>query len=213
MLNGPSLQPVSGQRAKQLVVFLHGYGSHGGDLLELANYFAAALPDAEFLAPNAIEPGEYGLGYQWFTLMNRTPETYSAGLANAVPKLQNWLQEQLQQRGLAEKDLALIGFSQGAAMALHTAPRFAQAIGGVAAFSGGLVPAIIAAEALSRPPVLLVHGELDDVVPFTRMQEAETALCNLDFAVTTLPRPQLSHNIDATGINAAVRFFKSAFNQ
>ena len=213
-LSGPSVQPASGGKAKQLVVFLHGYGSNGEDLIALSPYFAKLLPNAEFISPNALERGEFGSGYQWFSLQTRTPENYLKGIQSAGPRLQKYLQDQLQQRGLTEKDLALIGFSQGAMMALHVAARLDQPCAGVVAYSGALIGAeLLGVEAKSRPPVLIVHGERDDVVPFTSMATAESALAASGFSVATLARPNLAHSIDEEGLNAASSFLKNAFNK
>ena len=211
-LSGPSVQPTNGAKPKQLVVFLHGYGSNGDDLIALAPHFARMLPNAEFISPNALERGESGSGYQWFSLSNRTPENYWKGIQSAGPRLQKYLEAQLQQRGLEVKDLALVGFSQGAMMALHVAARMDQPIAGVVAFSGALIGAeALAVDAKSRPPILVVHGERDDVVPFTSMATAESALNAAGFSVATLARPNLAHSIDDEGLTAAASFLRSHF--
>lgn len=211
-LQGPSRKPLSGGKAKQLIVFLHGYGSNGEDLISLAPYFAAALPDAEFLSPNAIAAGDYGMGYQWFSLLERTPAKYVVGILDAGPKLQDYLTEQLNARGLSEADLALVGFSQGAMMALHVAARRDKPCAGVVAFSGALIGAeLLAEDARVTPPVLIVHGEQDDVVPFASLAAAEDALRAHGFPVTSLARPGLAHGIDDQGLSEAVSFLKKAF--
>ena len=211
-LASKSIPPANGGKPKQLVVFLHGYGSNGDDLIALSPYFAKMLPDAEFISPNALEHDDYGMGYQWFSLAVRTPEKYLSGIKQAGPRLLKYLLEQLKVRGLEEKDMALIGFSQGAMMALHVGARMDQPVAGVVAFSGALIGAeLLETEAKSKPPILIVHGEKDDVVPFSSMANAESALEQAGFFVATLSRPALAHSIDDKGISDAVSFLKNHF--
>lgn len=212
-LSGPGLAPAAGGRARQLVVLLHGYGADGRDLLGLAPALTPALTHAEFLAPDAPFPCEIApFGRQWFGFEGRTAEEILAGARAAAAILDPFLDEALAARGLGEGALALIGFSQGAMMALHVALRRARPVAAVAAFSGALIaPELLAAELRSRPPVLLVHGDADPVVPFAAMGAAEEALRAAGVPVTAVRRPGLQHAIDEHGLRLARALLERAF--
>ncbi len=212
-LSAVEYAPKNKSNPRQLVVFLHGLGADGRDLINLAPYFARALPEAKFFAPNAPSACDMApMGYQWFSLQDRTPEVLWPLIVSAAPVLNNYLDGLLKQHGLADKDLALIGFSQGTMMALHTVLRRPQAIAGIVGFSGALLGGqYLVAEATAKPPVLLVHGEDDTIVPFAAMKQAAGSLANAGIKVQTLARPRLPHSIDEAGIEAAVQFLASCF--
>ncbi|MDB5394515.1 MAG: phospholipase/carboxylesterase [Rhodospirillales bacterium] len=205
-LVGPSRPPANGTAPRQLVVFLHGYGADGADLIGLAPFFAQALPNAEFLAPNAPERCGMGFGYQWFGLTNLAPGPLAAGVRNAAPLLDAFLDDALKSRSLSYDQLALVGFSQGTMMALDRMMRR----GDVAAMVGFSGKAVDSAATLPKeakhPPVLLVHGDADPIVPFASLGEAEHALSTGGFPVETLVRPGLAHGIDQEGALRAAQF-------
>jgi phospholipase/carboxylesterase len=150
-------------------------------------------------------------GYQWFSLQDRSPATILAGVRAAAPVLDAFIDEALESRGLAEKDLALIGFSQGTMMSLYVGLRRARPVAGIVGFSGALVGAeLLAGEIRSRPRVLLVHGDADQMVPFEALAMAERMLTAVDVPVETLTRPGLGHGIDEAGLKAAARFLTEA---
>jgi phospholipase/carboxylesterase len=210
-LDGPTLAPKSGGAPKQLVVFLHGYGSNGDDLISLAPYWADQLPDAEFVSPNAPFPCEqnpFG-GFQWFGLEDRSAEMRLGGTRAAATHLDAFLDAALQARGLDESKLALVGFSQGTMMALHVGPRRIIAPAAIVGYSGALIaPEALAAELESRPPVLLVHGTADPVVPFAAMGTAAKALQAQGLTVEALAPPGLPHSIDPEGLARGGRFLQ-----
>lgn len=212
-LDGPSHPPLSGEKPEQLVVFLHGYGSNGDDLISLAQYLAPAVPEAEFLSPNAPFPCEinpFG-GYQWFGLEERNAETRLAGARQAEPILNAYLDEQLSARGLTEKDVALVGFSQGTMMALHVGLRRPNPLAAIVGYSGMLVaPELLATEMTAKPPVLLVHGMADEVLPFSAMAEAENALKAQGVKVFSEGRPGLPHSIDQRGLELGASILHQA---
>ena len=177
--------PKSG-RVKSAAVFLHGYGADGADLLGLAEPLAPHLPDTLFLAPDAPERCVgTPFGRQWFPipwLDGSSEEAAAAGLAASAADLDAFLDKLLEDEGLTPSQIALFGFSQGTMMSLHVAPRRAAPVAGVVAFSGRLLrPEALAAEAVSKPPVLLVHGDADPVVPFADMGLAGDALVAAGF--------------------------------
>jgi phospholipase/carboxylesterase len=212
-LSGPSQPPASGGKPRQLVVLLHGYGSNGEDLIGLAPFFAQALPEAEFLSPNAPFPCELSpFGFQWFGLEDRTPEMMLGGVRVAAQILEPFLDGELAKRSLSDRDLALVGFSQGTMMSLQVGPRRANRIGGILGFSGSLIaPQLLAQEVKSKPPVFLVHGTADQVVPFGALAQAEKALADAGIPVETESRPGLTHSIDQAGAQKGALFLRRCF--
>ncbi|WP_127903222.1 alpha/beta hydrolase [Solirhodobacter olei] len=204
--------PVSG-KAKSLVVFLHGYGADGADLLGLADPLGPHLPDTVFIAPDAPERcGGNPFGYQWFPIPwidGSSEAAAAAGMAEAMADLNAFLDARLAEEGLDDSALALVGFSQGTMMALAVAPRRPSACACVVGFSGMLVaPERLAAETVSRPPVLLVHGDADEVVPPAAMPAAAEALRAAGFAVSTHVCRGVGHGIAPDGLSLALQALK-----
>jgi phospholipase/carboxylesterase len=200
-LDGPHFGCAAGE-AKELVILLHGLGADGSDLIALAPLFARVLPDAAFVSPHAPFPCDMApVGRQWFSFQNRDPEAVLAGVRAAAAHLDAFIDAELERFGLGDGRLALVGFSQGSMMALHVALRRARACAVVIAYSGAVVgSAVLPQEIQSRPPVLLVHGDADEIMPFQSMAEAEQALVGNDVPVQTSARPGLGHGIDEAGI-------------
>lgn len=199
--------------ARSLVVFLHGYGADGADLLGLADVLEPHLPGVAFLAPDAPDRcAGGGFGYQWFPIpwIDGSPQAAAdAGLAAAADDLNRFLDARLADDGLAADRLALVGFSQGAMISLHIAPRRTSAIAGVVAISGRLLhPGSLAAEAVVKPPVLLVHGDQDPVVPFSDMALAGDALVSAGFATYGHVMQGTGHGIAPDGMGATLEFLK-----
>jgi phospholipase/carboxylesterase len=213
-LTGPRRAPASGQKARSLVILLHGLGADGEDLIELAGHLGQALPDTAFVAPNAPEPCDMApFGYQWFSLQERTPAVMAAGADQAAPVLTGFIEAELAAHGLEASRLALLGFSQGTMMALHVGLRLASAPAGIVGFSGALVaPERLAAERRAAPPVLLIHGDADPIVPFQAMAVAADGLAAAGVEVATIRRPGLGHGIDGPGLGAAAQFLARRLN-
>lgn len=207
-LTGPSRAPASGGKATSLVVLLHGLGADGQDLIDLARNLGPFLPDAAFVAPNAPAPCDMApYGYQWFSLQDRSPSVMAAGADRAAPVLTAFIEQELAARGLDARRLALVGFSQGTMMSLHIGPRLDPGPAAIVGFSGMLLgPHRLAAEKRSTPPVLLIHGEADQVVPFQAMAAAVAGLAAAGIAADSLRRPGLGHGIDGPGLAAAGQF-------
>ena len=212
-LLGPSMPPASGGKPKKLIVFLHGFGADGNDLIGLAPYFADVVPDAEFLSPHAPFPCQMaGFGRQWFNVYEQNPEGRLAAIRIAAEIVNGFLDGELKSRGLAEADLALIGFSQGTMMSLFVAPRRAKPVAGVIGYSGRLEsPELVAKEMRSKPPILLVHGDRDDRLPVELLDRATETLLAAGVSVEHHVRPGLGHSIDEEGIRLGRDFLTRAF--
>jgi phospholipase/carboxylesterase len=212
-LVGPYRAPKSGGPAKQLIIFLHGVGADGNDLISFADYYAELLPDADFLAPDAPFPCDMApQGRQWFSLQDRAPAAMLAGAAESAPILNGFIDDALSQRGLSDAQLALVGFSQGTMMALHVGLRRAFPCAAVVGYSGLLVaPENLPTELHARPPVLLVHGDADETVPVAFQSVAQQALELMGVAHRVLTLQGLGHSINDDGLIAGLRFVAEAF--
>jgi len=197
-------------KAAYLVILLHGVAASGNDLISLARAWRKILPEAEFIAPNAPFPSENApQARQWFSLADRAPEKLLAGLREAGAILDHFFNELLASRQLDDARLALAGFSQGAGTALYAGLRRQTQIAGIVAFSGALPDAErLRSDILSKPPVLLVHGEADEVVLFRSMANAKATLEAAGVPVTAVARPGLGHEIDDAGIALGGEFLR-----
>lgn len=211
-LSGPRVAPKSGV-AQQLVVLLHGVGADGEDLINLAPALAQFLPNAVFVAPNGPEPCDMApFGYQWFSLQDRRPEALLRGVQVTAPLVDAFLDEELARHNLDARRLALVGFSQGTMLSLHVAPRRPLPMAAVLGFSGALLGAeSLQAEAVSRPPMFLIHGDADEIVPIGALAAAVAGLQSADIPVRFEIRPGLPHGIDPEGIAHGGAFLAAAF--
>lgn len=207
-LDGPRRAPGSG-KATSLVVLLHGYGASGDDLIDLADMMAPALPSSAFASPHAIEhlPYEGSAGYQWFPLQMRDPEEYITGTRAAAPVLDRFLDSELARLGLTPDRLALVGFSQGTMMALHVGLRRKTAPAAIVGLSGVIAGAnALKDEICCRPPVMLVHGAQDDVIPVGAIHLTREALAGNGLRVDWHVRDGLGHGIDHEVVAMSARF-------
>jgi len=209
MISGPEIKSKT-QTLSSIVLLLHGYGADGENLISLAAELSKAFPDTHFFSPNGILPFENApFGYQWFGLNDRSEQSMLKGLNNAAPYINQFIDYQLQKFNLSDENLALIGFSQGAMLALHTALRRTKKIGAVISFAGMLVaPQLLQTELKSKPPVSLIHGALDDVIPLPAMQMALAALEYAHIPVETIIEPMLGHSIGTVGLEFARKALK-----
>lgn len=196
-----------------VVLFLHGYGADGADLLGLAEPLAQHLPDTVFIAADAPDRSMANpMGFQWFPIPwidGSTDAAASEGMHRSAKLLDALIDRILAEEGIDADRLILLGFSQGTMMSLHVAPRRAEPIAGIVGFSGRLmVPERLGEEMLSTPPVLLIHGDADDVVPFAEMQAAGEALQGAGFTVYAHVMQGTAHGIAPDGLSVALAFMR-----
>ena len=211
-IDGPRIEPRSGQ-ARQLIVLLHGYGADGNDLIDIGRAWQPLLPDAAFVSPHAPRPcGQAPMGREWFPLTFREPNERWTGVNAAAPILEKFLDAELQRRQLPPSALSLVGFSQGTMMALHVGLRRAVPPAAIVGYSGMLVlpenldPEKFAAEIRSRPPVLLVHGDRDELIPVQAIFHAAQGLASLGVMTEWHISPGVGHGIDQEGLRHGGEF-------
>ncbi|MBY6047323.1 alpha/beta hydrolase [Vannielia litorea] len=206
------VEPQSGT-TKQVVIFLHGYGADGNDLLGLAQPLGQHMPDTLFLAPDAPEPCRNNpMGYQWFPIPmmdGSSQQEAETSMAQSIEDLNAFLDGVLEAEGVSPDQVALVGFSQGTMMSLHVAPRRAEPFAGVVGFSGRLLePERLAAEKKSTFPILLAHGDQDPLVPYESMNLAAQALNAAGFPVYTFTMEGTPHGIAPEGLSQAFAFLR-----
>ena len=212
-ISGPERAPAKGGDARQLVVFLHGWGADGNDLISLAEPWSEALPHAHFMSPHAPDVCDANpAGRQWFSFDNRSAEEITSAAAEAAPIINRFLDDSLKRLGLTDRSLALVGFSQGAMLALYIALRRILPCAAVVGYSGALIGAeTLAEEIRSRPPILLAHGDVDPVVPFASLDAAIQLLGRHDIALRWHVGKGLGHGIDGPGLELGGEFIADAF--
>lgn len=211
-LDGPRFGPASGAAPRQLVVLAHGLGADGHDLIDLGLSWSKALPDALFVAPNAPEPNDASaFGRQWFELWDRSPAQLAASVAVAAADLIGFVDAELARLGLPADAVALIGFSQGAMVSLHAGLYRAVPPRAILAYAGALLAPPPPTGA--RPPVLLVHGGADGVVPPGASIDTAATLRAAGVPVDLLIVPGLGHGLDDEGLSVGALFLQRAFSR
>ena len=210
-LSGPMLPAKSGAAPKQLMVLLHGYGADGSDLIGLGLQWRDLFPDMLFVAPNAPEPCDINpAGYQWFPLAIDRAAGRIEGAAKARPVLVEFVRDLWTQTGLGASDTVLCGFSQGAMMALHVGTSLDDELAGIVAFSGAFIPPEgFGAKPFAKPPVAIIHGDLDGVVPVQFSRDAAAMLAVAGFDVGFHISPGAAHGIAPDGLDFATGFLVS----
>ena len=212
-LDGPRIAPRS-DKARNLVVFLHGYGADGNDLIDIGRAWQSLLPDTALVSPHAPQPcGQAPTGREWFALTFRDPNERWTGVNQAAPALNAFLDAELARHNLPPSALALVGFSQGTMMSLHVGLRRPVAPMAIVGYSGMLAlpedeagAERFAAEVVSRPPVLLVHGDQDQLIPVQAVFHASQTLAALDVPTEWHISPGVGHGIDQEGLRQGGEF-------
>lgn len=194
-----------------LVVFLHGYGSSGAELMSFADYWQSSMPNVAFVAPNGPQATKDG-GFQWIGKRSGTDPRLYDDAVEAAPLLHSFIDAELARENLDASRLALVGFSQGTVMALHLGLRRAVAPAAILGFSGGLVGADkLKDDITSKPPVMLVHGEQDALAPVYGMMASVKTLSAAGVVCQGVPLPNLGHEVNADALIYGARFLLSAF--
>ena len=216
-LDGPRLAPKNGP-ARQLVVFVHGYGADGNDLIEIGKAWQPLLPNAAFVSPHAPRPcGQAPMGREWFPLTFRNPDERWTGVNAAAPVLDAFLDAELARHRLAPSALALVGFSQGTMMSLHVGLRRAVPPAAIVGYSGMLIlkddtdVENYGPQVRARPPELLVHGDDDDLIPVQALFHSTQALAALEVPVEWHISPGTGHGIDPEGLRHGGEFLARRF--
>ncbi|WP_376963901.1 alpha/beta fold hydrolase [Azospirillum sp. A26] len=203
------LAPASGAAARRLVILLHGVGSSGADLMPLAQSWRQALPDTAFVAPDAPQPFDMGNGHQWFSIAGVTEENRPARVAAALPALVELIEAERQRAGVAPADVALVGFSQGSIMALHLAMTAPERCGAVVAFAGRIAAPVVTPDGSGRrPPVLMIGGAADSIMPPAVVQAAAAHFRSAGFAVEEQLLRGVPHTITAAGAQLGLDFLQ-----
>jgi phospholipase/carboxylesterase len=211
-LDGPRLEPAAGGAPRQLVVFLHGYGADGNDLIGLGREWARELPHAAFVSPNAPEPcGMAPMGRQWFDLSMGDMSIIAEGVKRAAPALESFLDAELARHSLPGSALALVGFSQGTMMALAVGLARKPSPAAIVGYSGALTTMEALPEAGAGPAILLVHGDIDEVIPVDAMHMAREVLAQAGLPVEWHVAQGIGHGIDGEGLRLGGAFLRQAF--
>lgn len=213
MIDGPRVPPASGGKPDSLVVFLHGYGANGADLISLAPYWQKLLPRTQFVAPDAPTPvpGSVG-GYQWFPITNLNPAAMASGVKQAGPIVERYLKRECDRYGLPISRVAMVGFSQGTMMSLSVGLRQRGAApAAIVGFSGVLADGADLKEAKGAiPPVLLIHGSADDLIPLNALFSSAQQLAAAEVPVEWRISYGVGHGIAPDGLDRAGQFLKRA---
>ena len=211
MISGPIIEPSSGNPPKQMIIFVHGYGADGNDLIGLANYFQSTLPEAIFLSPHAPEACSMNpSGYQWFDLTSTDPAVLWSKILVAADHLNEFIDSKLLEYNIAEENLALIGFSQGTMMSLHVSLRRKNTMAAVLGYSGRLIGAdLLKDDLISKPSIYLIHGDQDPMVPYQESLTAEKVLKEYSIDIKTHISEHTQHSIAEDGLRIGVDFLTS----
>ena len=213
-LEGPIVEPQTGEKPEQLIIFCHGYGADGNDLIGLSSYFQKILPNAIFMSPNAPQKCDLNpLGYQWFDFQSGDPALIWKGVLEAASVLNSFIDEQLEKYNLSDDNLALIGFSQGTMMSLHVGLRRKKPMRALVGFSGKLIgEELLKDDLVSKPPIYLIHGEQDPMVPHQETINAADVLQRHDVEVQKHISSNTPHSISEDGLKIAIDFLSSKFS-
>lgn len=207
MIDGPRLEALNGT-AKSLVIFLHGYGADGNDLIGIGREWQKSLPDTAFVSPHAPEPcAQSPQGRQWFNLTFRNPDERWTGVNHAAPALDAFITAEMERHKLPASKIALVGFSQGTMMALHVALRAPERFGAVIGYSGVIAgPEHLARALVTAPPILLAHGTMDQIVPIDALVLTVETLARAGVECQWHVAHGVAHGIDMAGLTKGAEF-------
>lgn len=202
--------PLAAGKPQQLIILLHGLGSNGQDLISLAPIWAQGLPNALFASPDAPFPCDMApMGHQWFSLQEWTEAAMLKGAEKVFPLVDKYIDNLLKTLHLTDKELALVGFSQGAMMAMYMGQRRKIPPACILGYSGSMLGVKDLRDGLvHKVPTCLIHGDADTVVPVTAWHQAMDALTNAGHPVEGRVIPGLAHGIDDSGVSSGLEFLR-----
>ncbi|MGE4351766.1 MAG: alpha/beta hydrolase [Bdellovibrionales bacterium] len=213
MLEDVTLPPLGNEKAERAIIILHGLGDSADGIIGLGQAMQRAFPGTAFSAPNAPFPCDFSpFGFQWFSMQDMSHAAILKGVQTAAPILNDYIDQVLERHHLTPDKLALVGFSQGTIMSLYVAPRRDKPVAALLGYSGALVGGeSLPSERKSSPPIMLIHGTNDEVVPYVAMDHAIAGLHNVNMNATSLACPGLGHSIDDLGLAEGVKFLRRVF--
>jgi len=211
-ISGPRLPAATG-KADSLVIFCHGYGADGNDLIGLGQHWQRMLPNTAFASPHAPERCAMSpMGYQWFGISRLDPQDMLRGVEKAAPILEAFIDAELARTQVSPSRLALVGFSQGTMMSLHVGLRRKIQPAAIVGFSGMLPGAErLQDEITCRPPVLLIHGDADEMIPVQAIHAAANGLGTAGVKAQWHISRGIGHGIGPDGLDLAGTFLAQAF--
>ncbi|MDC0433370.1 alpha/beta hydrolase [Pelagibacteraceae bacterium] len=213
-LNTIVLEPLSKNKPKNAVILCHGYGGDGNDISILANYWKAHLPDTIFICPDAPEKcAASPTGFQWFDLMDQTPEQILAKSLVAENKLNKLIDEVKEKNNLKALEITIGGFSQGCMLTLQTGIKRKDKINSVIGYSGRIIDTDHLSKNInSRPNIILMHGDIDQIVTIDSFLEAKEFFGKNNYDIETKVFTNCEHRIPAEGSSLGLQFIKKHFN-
>jgi phospholipase/carboxylesterase len=199
----------SGQ-TNNLVILLHGVGSNASDLIELVDYLGVNLTTT-YISPNAPTPYDMApVGFQWFSLKDYSQQALYNELVKAAPVLEQYIEKKCTEYSLKHENVVVLGFSQGAMMALHCLPRLNNTVKAMIPIAGALInPNNLSNEIKSTPDTLLIHGEFDQVVPFAALEHSAAALKNHGINVEKFIMKLTGHSINSAALGEIKKFLEA----
>ena len=209
-LNTIILEPLSKNKPKNAVILCHGYGGDGKDISILASYWKAHLPETIFICPDAPEIcAASPSGYQWFDLTDRTPDQILSKSLVAEIKLNKLIDEVKLNNDIPANKIILSGFSQGCMISLQTGLKREDEINSVIGYSGKIIDTKhIENNIKSRPDIILMHGDKDEVVPVSFLLEAKELFSRMNFKIQTKIFRDCEHRIPQEGSSLGLEFIK-----
>ena len=209
-LNTTIINPISKQKPKNAVILCHGYGGDGNDISILANYWKNYLPDTIFLCPDAPEKcAVSSVGYQWFDLMDQSKQQILTKSLVAEMKLNQLIDEVKVRNNLEANKIILGGFSQGCMISLQTGIKRKDKINSIIGYSGKIIDTEhLSKNIVSRPKVILMHGDKDEIVPINFFLEAKEFFIRNNYPVELKSFKNCEHRIPQEGSSLGLEFIK-----
>jgi len=209
-LNTIILEPLSKVKPKNAVILCHGYGGDGKDISILASYWRTYLPDTIFICPDAPEKcAASPQGFQWFDLMDQTPEQILSKSLVAEIKLNKLIDEVKERNSLSANQIVIGGFSQGCMISLQTGIKRKDKINSIIGYSGRIIDTEhLSKNIVSKPNIILMHGDIDQVVPIEGLLEAKNFFSNNNYEIETQIFKNCEHRIPTEGSSLGLQFIK-----